>query len=248
MSENKVIVVLPAYNAEKTIAKTVADIPREIVDEIILVDDASQDKTAELARNLGLTVVQHSKNRGYGANQKTCYDIALEHAADIVVMLHPDYQYDPRVIAHMIGFIRQDICDVILGNRIRTRTEALNGGMPRWKYFINRLSSILENFLFGQNLGEWHSGLRAYSRKVLTTIPYSFNTDDFAFDQQFLMQCVYFGFRLGDVPVTAHYFRDSSSINLRRSIKYGLQALETIVRYYLKKWLGVSFGIFSLKK
>ena len=244
-SRPKVIVVLPAYNAEKTIARTVADIPRQVVDEIILVDDASRDKTAEIAEQLGLTVIRHPENRGYGANQKTCYDAARQHGADIVVMVHPDYQYDPRIIPYLIGFIKEDICDVVLGNRIRTRQEALSGGMPRWRYFVNRFSSALENFLFGQNLGEWHSGLRAYSRKVLETIPYHFNTDDFAFDQQFLIQCVYSGFRLGDVPVKARYFPEASSINFWRTIKYGWQTLLAIGGYYLKKWLGLPIKIFS---
>jgi len=225
ISGKKVIAVLPAYNAEKTLEKTVADIPRDAVDEVILVDDRSKDGTVELARRLGLTVIVHEMNLGYGGNQKTCYREALGRGADIVVMIHPDYQYDARLTPYLVGLIASDVCDFVLGNRIRTRWEALEGGMPVWKYFFNRLLTILENTFTGQNLGEWHSGLRGYSRRVLETVPWELNSDDFVFDQQFLHQAAFFKFRMGDIPVAARYFEEASSINFRRSVVYGLSTL-----------------------
>ena len=208
---SKIIIVMPAYNAEETLEKTYNDIPLEMVDEIILVDDASSDKTPEIARKLGLTVIVHSENKGYGANQKTCYDEALKRDPDIIVMIHPDYQYDPKLLPHLVAFIDEDICDVMLGNRIRTRKEVISGGMPLYKYFANRILTIIENLVLGQNLGEWHTGLRAYSRKVLETIPWEKNSDDFVFDQQILVQSACFGFRIGDIPVPAKYFPEASS-------------------------------------
>jgi glycosyltransferase involved in cell wall biosynthesis len=227
MSERKkkVIVVMPAYNAAKTIEQTVADIPEGSVDEIILVDDCSSDTTVEIAKRLGLTVIEHETNTGYGGNQKTCYREALKRGADIVIMIHPDYQYDSRLTPHITGLIESDVCDFVLGNRIRTRWEALEGGMPVWKYLANRGLTVLENSFTGQNLGEWHSGLRAYSREVLETIPWEINSDDFVFDQQFLHQASLFRFRMGDVPVSARYFPEASSINFRRSCVYGLSTL-----------------------
>ena len=188
------------------------------------------------------------KNFGYGGNQKTLYKKVLENGSDIIIMLHPDYQYDPKIIPYMVGFIREGICDVILGNRIRTRQECLDGGMPLWKYLINRLSSIFENIIFGQNLGEWHSGLRAYSKKVLQTIPWENNSNDFVFDQQFLMQCVYFGFKIGDVPVGTKYFKEASSINFLRSIKYGFETLMTMIKYFLAKWNIIQSNLFVKKR
>ncbi|MDI6641221.1 MAG: glycosyltransferase family 2 protein [Elusimicrobiota bacterium] len=231
----KTITVLPAFNAEKTLALTVHSIPKDCIDEIILVDDCSSDRTVEISKELGLKTLVHEKNLGYGANQKTCYREALKDGADIVVMIHPDYQYNPKVIPHLIAFIEEDICDFMLGNRIRTRSEALAGAMPLYKYLANRFLTIIENLLFGQNLGEWHSGLRAYSRKVLETIPWEENSDDFVFDQQMLIQAAYFGFRIGDVPVPARYFPEASSINFLRSVKYGLETLFTILRLFLHK-------------
>lgn len=228
----KTIIVMPAYNAEKTLEKTLADLPPDIADEIILVDDASTDRTVEIATKLGLTVVRHAINRGYGANQKTCYKTALAHGADIVVMLHPDYQYDPRVIPHMIGFIQLGICDVVLGNRVRTRAEALSGGMPLYKYLGNRVLTFVSNIILGQNLGEFHSGLRVFARQVLETIHFELNSDDFVFDQQFLFQAAMFGFRLGDIPVPTRYFPEASSIKWRSSFKYGLETL-----YWLFRWI-----------
>lgn len=229
----KVIAVLPAYNAEKTLQRTVEDIPPGSVQEIILVDDCSKDGTVALAKKLGLTVIQHERNLGYGGNQKTCYAEALKRGADIVIMIHPDYQYDARLTPIMTGLIKLGACDVVLGNRIRTRWEALEGGMPWWKYIANRALTGLENELTGQNLGEWHSGLRAYSREVLETIAWELNSDNFVFDQQFLVQAAACRFRLGDVPVAARYFEEASSINFRRSVVYGLSTLFLLFQYLL---------------
>ena len=229
---HKIIAVLPAYNAEQTLAATVADFPPGCVDDILLVDDGSKDRTVEIARNMGLTVVVHPKNRGYGGNQKTCYRYALDHGADVVVMIHPDYQYDARVIPHAVGFVELGILDVVLGNRVRSRAEALACGMPWWKYVSNRGLTAVENVALGQNLGEFHSGFRVYRRSVLETIPFERNSDDFVFDTQFLVQAVHFGFRLGDVPVPVRYFEEASQINFRRSTKYGLETLRTVAEYW----------------
>lgn len=231
----KVIAVMPAYNAALTVERTVRDIPPGSVDEVILVDDCSRDNTVEVARALGLTVIPHEVNLGYGGNQKTCYRAALEHGADYVVMIHPDYQYDSRVIPVAVELLRLGICDVILGSRIRTRREALSGGMPVWKYIANRCLTFIENVALGQNLGDFHSGFRAYRREVLEQIPWEANTNDFAFDSQFLAQSVYFGFKLGDVPVPVRYFDEASSINFRRSVKYGLTTLWILLQFWLQK-------------
>lgn len=235
---HRVIAVMPAYNAERTLAATLADMPPGCVDEIILVDDGSTDRTVELARQMGLTVLVHPRNRGYGGNQKTCYREALQRGADIVVMIHPDYQYDSRVIPHAVGFIEMGICDVVLGNRIRSRREALAGGMPVYKYISNRFLTSFENFTLGQNLGDFHSGFRVYRRAVLETIPFENNSDDFVFDTQFLVQAVRFGFRLGDIPLPVRYFDEASSINFRRSLKYGFSTLGVVGQYWLDR-LGV---------
>jgi glycosyltransferase involved in cell wall biosynthesis len=226
---------MPAYNAALTVERTVRDIPPGSVDEVILVDDCSRDNTVEVARALGLTVIPHEVNLGYGGNQKTCYRAALEHGADYVVMIHPDYQYDSRVIPVAVELLRLGICDVILGSRIRTRREALSGGMPVWKYIANRCLTFIENVALGQNLGDFHSGFRAYRREVLEQIPWEANTNDFAFDSQFLAQSVYFGFKLGDVPVPVRYFDEASSINFRRSVKYGLTTLWILLQFWLQK-------------
>lgn len=233
--QHKVIAVMPAYNAEKTLAATVADMPVGSVDEIILVDDGSKDRTVEIARDMGLTVLVHPENRGYGGNQKTCYREALERGADIVVMIHPDYQYDSRVIEAAVNFIELDICDVVLGSRIRSRDEALRGGMPIYKYLSNRVLTFIENCSLGQNLGDFHSGFRVYRRDVLETIPFERNSDDFVFDTQFLAQAVHFGFRLGDVPVPVRYFDEASSINFQRSLKYGLYTLGVMAQFWLNR-------------
>jgi glycosyltransferase involved in cell wall biosynthesis len=229
------MVVMPAYNAAATLARTLADIPPESVDDILVVDDASRDDTTAMARQLGLRVITHAENRGYGANQKTCYAAALETDADVVVMIHPDYQYDSRVVPHLVGFLQLGICDVVVGSRIRTRREALDGGMPPWKYLANRILTMVENMVLGQNLGDFHSGLRAYRRTVLETIPFQRNSDDFVFDSQFLIQCVHFGFKLGDVPVPVRYFDEASSINFRRSVRYGLGTLGALVQFSVQR-------------
>ncbi len=245
---NKVIAVLPAYNAVKTLEKTIADIPPGAVSEIILVDDCSKDKTVELSRKLGLTTILHENNLGYGGNQKTCYREALKRGADIVIMIHPDYQYDARLTPILTSLISTGTCDVVLGNRIRTRREALAGGMPAYKYVFNRMLTILENIITGQNMGEWHSGLRAYSREVLETIRWEDNSDDFVFDQQFLLQSASCRFRLGDVPVAARYFPEASSINFRRSMVYGLSTLWLLVQYILHRSRLVRFKFLTPKR
>ncbi|MCS7020347.1 MAG: glycosyltransferase family 2 protein [Gemmataceae bacterium] len=232
---HKIIAVLPAYNAERTLAATLADFPPGCVDDILLVDDGSQDNTVALARQMGLRVIVHDRNRGYGANQKTCYRYCLQHNADIIVMIHPDYQYDARVIPHAVAFIELGICDVVLGNRVRGRRETLRSGMPWWKYLSNRALTIFENFCLGQNLGEFHSGFRVYRRQVLEMIPFERNSDDFVFDTQLLVQAVHFGFRLGDVPVPVRYFPEASQINFRRSVRYGLQTVATVAQYWLHR-------------
>ena len=211
----KVIVIMPAYNAELTLEKTFRDIPEGSVDEVILTDDASSDRTVEIAKSLGITVLCHSENKGYGANQKTCYDTALEKGVDIVVMIHPDYQYNPRVIPFAVGFITTGICDIIIGSRIRTRRETLEGGMPLYKYISNRFLTIIENIVLGQNLGDFHSGFRVYTREILEKINYHKNSDDFVFDTEFLAQVIFHGFRVGDIPIPTRYAHESSSINFR---------------------------------
>lgn len=230
---SRAIVVMPAYNAETTLEATLSEIPEGAVEEIILVDDCSKDRTVELARDLGLTVVVHEHNLGYGGNQKTCYRLALDRDAEFVVMLHPDSQYDGKVVPVLIDLLRNDHCDVLLGNRIRTRREALGGGMPVYKYIANRALTTIENVWLGQNLGECHSGMRAYTRRVLETIPWERNSDDFVFDSQFLVQAVHFGFRLGDVPVPVRYMKEASSINFLRSSTYGVLTLWTLVEWTL---------------
>jgi glycosyltransferase involved in cell wall biosynthesis len=245
--EHRVIAVLPAYNAERTLAATLADFPPGCVDEILLVDDGSTDHTVAVAREMGLTVLVHPENRGYGGNQKTCYRYALEHGADVVVMIHPDYQYDARVIRHAVGLIELGICDVVLGSRIRSRQEALKCGMPWWKYFSNRALTFVENVALGQNLGDFHSGFRVYRRSVLETVPFERNSDDFVFDTQFLAQAVHFGFRLGDLPVPVRYFAEASSINFRRSTVYGIRTLSTMARFWLHRLRVWRSGLFRKK-
>ena len=233
----KTIVVLPAYNAEKTLEKTVREIPQEVVEEIILVDDKSHDKTVKIAQKLNLTVFRHRKNRGYGANQKTCYLLALKHHPNIVVMLHPDYQYDPKIIKYFVEFISEDRFDVMLGSRIRSRHEALAGGMPLYKYLGNRFLTIIENFVSGYNLSEWHTGMRAYKREVLENIDFLKNSDDFLFDSQILFQIIEKGYRIGEIPVPVRYFPEASSINFKRSLKYGLGTLAVATKFLVKKVL-----------
>ncbi|MFA5154856.1 MAG: glycosyltransferase family 2 protein [Patescibacteria group bacterium] len=228
----KIIVVLPAYNAARTLERTVRDLPAS-VDEIILVDDQSGDETLAVARRLGLFVFARERNGGYGANQKTCYRLALEHGADIIVMIHPDYQYDPKLVRYFAAFIADDYFDVMLGTRIRSRRETLAGGMPRYKYLANRLLTIFENLVSGQNLSEWHTGLRAYRREVLEHIDWPANSDDFVFDSQVLFQIVARHYRIGEIPVPVRYFPEASSINFWRSCRYGLGTVATALKYLI---------------
>ena len=221
-TNKSIAIVMPAYNAEFTLEATLKELPQKFATHVILVDDCSSDNTVAKARELGITVIEHTKNRGYGGNQKTCYTAALDTDADIVIMLHPDNQYDARVAPVMASLIHLGICDVVLGNRIRTRAEALDGGMPLWKYIINRLSTFSENLVLGQSLGDFHSGFRAYSRGVLERIPFHENSEDFAFDQELLLQAISFGFKIGDIPVPVRYFDEASSISFKRSVRYGM--------------------------
>jgi len=244
----KVIIVMPAYNAATTLEKTVRDIPEGLADEIILVDDASKDDTVKIARHLGLNVMVHDENRGYGANQKTCYDEALRRETDIIIMIHPDYQYDGSLAPLFVELIRKGVCDIVLGSRVRTRKECLHSGMPLYKYAANRFLTLLENLVSGENLAEWHTGYRAYSRKVLETIPYHCNSNGFVFDSQFLFQATYFGFKIGDLPVPCRYMSEASSINLRRSILYGLGTLRIMLQYVLQKLRLVTFDLFNSKR
>jgi glycosyltransferase involved in cell wall biosynthesis len=231
----KVIVVLPAYNAEKTLERTLADVPPGVVDEFLLVDDASSDGTIARAASLGLPYIVHPRNRGYGGNQKTCYTEALRRGADIVVMLHPDYQYTPRLIGAMAWLVASGEFDVVLGSRI-LGTGAIRGGMPRYKYVANRFLTAVENILLGCKLSEFHTGFRAFSRGVLETLPLEENSDDFVFDNQMLAQAVFFEFKIGEITCPTRYFQEASSIGLRRSIKYGFGVLKTAAQFRLQRW------------
>lgn len=231
----KVIVVLPAYNAEKTLEKTIREVPPGLVDEFLLVDDASQDGTASEAERLGVPCIVHPHNRGYGGNQKTCYTEALRRGADIVVMLHPDYQYSPRLVGAMTWLVGSGEFDVVLGSRI-LGTGALKGGMPLYKYVSNRVLTAVENILLGVKLSEYHTGYRAFSRRVLETLPLNEASDDFVFDNQMLAQAVAFDFRIGEISCPTKYFPEASSINFRRSVVYGLGVLETAVRFRAHRW------------
>lgn len=236
----KIIVVMPAYNAAKTLAKTVAEIPRDIVDQILLVDDASSDETVALANDLGLTVFQHDRNFGYGRNQKTCYREALRLGADIVVMVHPDYQYSPNLIVPMAGMIAYGEYDAVIGSRILGK-GALVGGMPVYKYIANRFLTLAQNFLLNYKLSEYHTGFRAFKREVLESLPLEENSDDFVFDNEMLAQTVYFGYNMGEISCPTRYFSEASSINFSRSVKYGLGVLATSVKFRLRK-MGVVKG------
>jgi glycosyltransferase involved in cell wall biosynthesis len=229
----RVIAIMPAYNAAKTIKKTVNDIPPHTVDKIIVVDDASSDDTSRIARDLGLEVVTHPRNRGYGGNQKTCYTIALSEGADIVVMIHPDYQYDSSLTGKMIEPIKEKRFDIMFGSRIRTRKEALAGGMPLYKYMSNRFLTMAENIVLGQNLSEYHTGFRAYSRSILKQLPFHKYSDDFIFDQQIILGAIALGARIGETPVPVRYFPEASSINFFRSSVYGLSIIRDLGLYTL---------------
>jgi glycosyltransferase involved in cell wall biosynthesis len=232
--EKKIVVVLPAYNAESTLRQTYSEIPLQYIDEVILVDDGSSDRTAEVARSLGVRTLVHPENLGYGGNQKTCYSEALRQGADVVVMLHPDYQYTPNLLVAMSSLIAVGQYDVVLGSRILCQS-AIAGGMPVYKYVANRVLTLFENLMLGQKLSEYHTGYRAFSRKVLESLPLHENSDDFVFDNQMLAQIAYFGFTIGEVSCPTKYFPEASSINLRRSITYGLGVVRTSISYRLQK-------------
>jgi glycosyltransferase involved in cell wall biosynthesis len=235
INQHKIVIVLPAYNAEKTLAMTYAEIPFDIVDEVVLVDDASHDETIRVGKELGIRhIVKHEANKGYGGNQKSCYDKALELGADIVVMLHPDYQYTPKLIRAMASIISSGLFDVVYASRILGK-GALTGGMPGYKYVANRLLTFTQNVLMNQKLSEYHTGYRAYKSNVLRKINYHLNSDDFVFDNQITAQIFYAGFEIAEVTCPTKYFDDASSINFRRSVKYGLGVLNVSVRYFLHK-------------
>lgn len=239
----KIAVVLPAYNAEKTLEATVKELP-EIVDIRILVDDYSSDHTIEVAKRLGLRFFVHDKNYGYGRNQQTCYREALAAGADVVIMLHPDYQYTPLLVTAMASMVAYGVYDVVLGSRI-IGGQALRGGMPLYKYISNRFLTAFENSFLRIKLSEYHSGYRAFTRDVLTKLPLLENSDDFVFDNQMLAQCAYFGFRIGEVSCPTKYFDEASSINFGRSVTYGLGVLATTMKFALQRWGLAKFRIFS---
>jgi glycosyltransferase involved in cell wall biosynthesis len=244
LNGKRICVVMPAYNAEKTLKKTYDEIPKDIVDDVILTDDASTDETVKLSRELDIKTFVHTENKGYGGNQKTCYQAALESGADIVIMLHPDYQYTPKLILPMASMMTEGLFDAVIGSRI-LGNKAMMGGMPLYKYVSNRILTLTENLLIQQKLSEYHTGYRAFSRKVLETIPLLENSDDFVFDNQMLCQTLYFGFEVAEVSCPALYFDDASSISFSRSVTYGLRVLETATKYFFaKRGLG-HFKIFN---
>lgn len=242
--DERVIVVMPAYNAAKTLERTYNDLPKEVVHKVILVDDVSQDETVEIARQLGLDVVVHIQNRGYGGNQKTCYLKALEDGADIVVMLHPDYQYDSTLVPELIRPIQQGDADMVMGSRF-LMGGPLAGGMPVYKYISNRFLTIIENAVLGQHLSECHTGFRAYSRRMLETIPFLLNSDDFVFDTEVIAQAAAYGFRIAEIGVPTRYFKEASSVNFQRSVVYGISTLAVMLRFLLAKWNLVQFPEFK---
>jgi glycosyltransferase involved in cell wall biosynthesis len=245
INNQKVVVVLPAYNAEKTLAITYAEIPFDIVDEVVLVDDASHDNTIKVGKELGIRhIILHEANKGYGGNQKSCYNKALELGADIVIMLHPDYQYTPRLIHAMASIIASGLFDVVYASRILGK-GALRGGMPKYKYVANRLLTFTQNTLMHQKLSEYHTGYRAFSAKVLRKINYQVNSDDFVFDNQITAQIFYAGFEIAEVTCPTKYFDDASSINFRRSVKYGLGVLKVSISYFLHKAGFMKYRIFE---
>jgi len=244
INDKHITVVMPAYNAELTLKKTYDEIPHDIVDNIILTDDASQDRTAEVSRELNIRTTIHSENKGYGGNQKTCYQEALNIGSDIVIMLHPDYQYTPKLITAMASTIAYGVFDAMIGSRI-LGNKALEGGMPLYKYVSNRFLTTAENLLIQQKLSEYHSGYRAFSAEVLESIPLLENSDDFVFDNEMLLQIMYFGFSVGEVSCPAKYFKEASSIGLSRSVIYGLGVLSTAMKYFLSKRGSKRYVIFN---
>ncbi|MFA5806248.1 MAG: glycosyltransferase family 2 protein [Melioribacteraceae bacterium] len=248
LNNNKIIVVLPAYNAENTLEATYNEIPFDIVDEVILVDDASHDSTTSVAKNIGIKhVVRHDINLGYGANQKTCYRKALELNGDIIILLHPDYQYTPKLIPSIAWIIANDIYQVVLGSRI-LGLGALKGKMPLYKYFFNRVLTLIQNILVGQKLSEYHTGYRAFSRSVLEKINYESNSDDYIFDNQMLSQIIYAGFEIAEITCPTKYFEEASSINFRRSVKYGLGVLLVSLQHFLQRMGAAKFSMYVKKQ
>ncbi|MBF0567611.1 MAG: glycosyltransferase family 2 protein [Nitrospirae bacterium] len=240
----KIAVVMPAYNAGKTLEMTYGEVPHEYVDEVIVVDDASRDDTTAVARGLGLRTIVHEKNKGYGGNQKTCYQTALQGGADIVVMLHPDYQYSPRLVTAIASMIVSGHYDLVLGSRILGGT-AIKGGMPIYKYISNRFLTMFENWLLGVKLSEYHTGFRAFSRQLLETIPFENNSDDFIFDNEIIVQALHFGFKIGEISCPTKYFDEASSINFSRSVKYGLGVIAASLKYAIQKHGITRYQIFD---
>ena len=240
----KLIVIMPAYNAELTIRNTYSELPHEYVDDVILVDDASQDNTPGIARALGIKTIVHVENTGYGGNQKTCYREALRHGADVVVMIHSDYQYSPRLVTAMASMIVSGHYDIVLGSRI-LGGRALEGAMPLYKYIGNRFLTAIENMVLGVKLSEYHTGLRAFTRTVLETLPLDENSDDFVFDNEILVQAVFWGFKIGELSCPTRYFKEASSINFRRSVQYGFGIIATLVKYILSRTSLKRYAIFS---
>lgn len=244
LNSRRIVVVLPAYNAAKTLEKTHSEIPLDVVDNIILVDDKSQDDTPAIAKRLNIQTIVHTQNAGYGGNQKTCYRAALEDNADIVVMLHPDYQYSPRLLVALASMIAYGEYDAVLGSRIIAQS-AIRGGMPLYKYISNRFLTLFQNILMGQKFSEYHTGYRAFSRKILETLPLEKNSNDFIFDNEMIAQILYFGFKVGELSCPTRYEKDSSSISFIRSSKYGIGVLLVSLKYLLQKKGFANFKIFS---
>ncbi|WP_130733485.1 glycosyltransferase family 2 protein [Flavobacterium sp. J27] len=244
-NSKKIIVILPAYNAAKTLQKTYEEIPFEIVDEVILTDDFSNDDTIQVAKKIGIQyIIQHNKNKGYGANQKTCYKKAIELNADIILMLHPDYQYTPKLIPAMVTLVANDLYDVVLGSRILSK-GALKGGMPFYKYVSNRILTLIQNILMNQKLSEYHTGFRCFNAKILNKIDFSSNSDDFVFDNEILAQCCFINARIGEISCPAKYFEDASSIDFKRSVTYGLGVLRVSFSYFFQKTSLIKFRLFK---
>ena len=248
VKNKKIIVVMPAYNAEKTLETTFREIPFDVVDDVIVVDDASRDNTVEVAKKIGIKhVIRHEKNTGYGGNQKTCYDTALSLGADIVIMVHPDYQYTPKLIPSMVHLLTDDLFHVVLASRI-LGNGALKGGMPLYKYIFNRMLTLSQNFIMGQKLSEYHTGYRAFSKEILEKINYHANSDDFVFDNQMLAQIFYAGYEIAEITCPTKYFTDASSINFSRSVKYGMGVLGTSFKYRFQKMGLTKYSIFAKKQ
>ncbi len=248
MKKKKVVIVMPAYNAANTLVKTFNDIPKKYKKDVILVDDGSWDKTMKIARKLGIKAFVHPQNRGYGGNQKTCYTLALSEGAEVVVMIHPDYQYDSTLTEDIVKPILDGRFDIMLGSRIRTRKEVMDGGMPTYKYYANRFLTVLENIILGQNLSEYHTGYRAFHRKVLEKLPFHKFSDDFVFDQDILVSAVRESYKIGEIQVPVRYFPEASSINFQRSVKYGIGILWVLSRYTIEQIGLLHFKIFRESK